>query len=84
MEVELGGFNGWRPGKTSIPVDVVDGAREGGVEEEARKVDELRVKWIWDPWRETRESGRRVRAVSRAVHGEPKEEERRTTSRRGK
>ena len=61
---------------------MVDEAREGGVEEEARKVDKLQVKWIWDPWRETRESGRRARVVSNAVHGEPREEKERRARRK--
>ena len=35
---------------------MVDEAREGGVEEEARKVIELRLRWIWNPWSGARES----------------------------
>ena len=65
-----------------VPGDLVDGDREGGVEEEARKVDELRVKWIWDPWREARESGRRTRRASRAVHGEHRKEKERKARRK--
>ena len=61
--------------KPRIPGALVEGAREGEFEEEARKVDELRVKWIWDSWRETRDSGWRARGASCVVHGETEEGE---------
>ena len=47
-------------------------------------MEELRVRWIWKLWREARESGRRARVVSNAVHGEPREEKERRARRRRK
>ena len=60
------------------------GARFGGVGKGAREVEELQVKWIWNLWRGARESGRRARAASRAVHGEPRKEKKRRARRRWK
>jgi len=62
---------------------LVEGAREGEVEEEARDMEELLVRWIWELSRGVHESGRRTRATSNAIHGEPREERTRKTSRRG-
>ena len=43
-------------------------------------MEELRVRWIWKLWREARESGRRARVVSNAVHGELRKEKKRRGS----
>ena len=48
------------------------GARFGGVGKEAREVVELRVRWIWDPWRVARESAgdsELAHSVSMATEG---------------
>ena len=52
-------------------------ARIGGVGKDAREVEELRVKWIWNSWSGARESGRRARTASNAVHGKHREEKER-------
>ena len=57
VEVDLGVTNGWRRGKPPIPGEMGLGARFGGVGKGAREVEELRVKWIWNPWRKTRGNG---------------------------
>ena len=59
-------------------------ARIGGVGKVAREVEELRVKWIWNSWSGARESGRRARVASNAVHGELREEKERRARRRRK
>ena len=52
-----------------IPSEVRIRAVIGGVEEEAKEVDDIWVKWIWDTWRGARESGRRTGSRSNSVHG---------------
>ena len=43
-------------------------------------MEELLVRWIWELWRGARESGRRARAASSAVHGELRKEKKRRGS----
>ena len=47
----------WRAaGDLLISDEMGLGARFGGVGKEARKVIELRLRWIWNPWSGARES----------------------------
>ena len=55
-------------------------ARNGEVGKDTREVEELRAKWIWNLWRGARESGRRARTASSAVHGGLRTEKKRNGS----
>jgi len=66
--------------KSPIPGEIGLGARFGGVGKDTREVEELRAKWIWNLWRGARESGRRARTASSAVHGGPRKEKKRNGS----
>jgi hypothetical protein len=51
VEVDLGRSCSPADREPPIPGEVVVGAMIGGFGEDAREVEELRLKWIWDPWR---------------------------------